>query len=49
MNDKIKLTSVSNHYKEGDRCTLKMSWINNVLVPLNAALLYFSVKYTVLD
>jgi hypothetical protein len=48
VNDKIELTSISNHCKEGDRCTLKMSWINNLLVPLNAALLYFTSQLNIL-
>ena len=48
VNDKIELTSISNHCKEGDRCTLKMSWINNLLVPLNVALLYFTSQLNIL-
>ena len=48
VNDKIELTSISNHYKEGDRCTLKMSWINNLLVPPNVALLYFTSQLNIL-
>ena len=43
-NDAIKLTiKKSNQYEEGDRRALKMSWIKNVLEPLNVSLLYFAL------
>jgi len=45
-NDTIKLTIKSNQYEEGDFCALKMSWINNVLEPLNVSLLYFTSYFT---
>jgi hypothetical protein len=41
-NDTIKLTIKSNHYEEGDRCALDISWINNLLEPLYN---FFIVKF----
>jgi len=41
-NDKIKLTIISNQYEEGDRCALKMFWINKSLEPLNVSLHNFT-------
>jgi hypothetical protein len=39
-NDQINLTIISNQYKEGDRCTLKMSWINPAFKCYEFLLLY---------
>ena len=47
-NDTIKLTIKCNHYEEGDRCALEISWINNLLEPLNVSLLYFTSYFNTL-
>ena len=47
-NDAIKLTIKSNQYEEGDCCALKISWINNVLEPLNVSLLYCASYFNIL-
>ena len=36
-NDKFKLTIISNKYEEGDRCALRLNWINKSLQPLNVS------------
>ena len=47
-NDKIKLTIISNQYEEGDRCALKMFWINKSLEPLNVSLHNFTSQFNIL-
>ena len=47
-NGTIELTIKSNQYEEGDCCALELSWINNVLEPLNMSLLYCASYFNIL-